>query len=184
MSDVVADRVERLQMSWEEYLRLPEKPKAEWVDGEVLVMSPVFPEHGSAVVRLGSLFAGALPDLECVTEVGLRLPRNRVRAPDLMLLRDWRPGSMISEMPVIAVEVLSRATRSEDTVRKSSEYAEGGVGQYWLVDPDHRTIDVYRNDDGAWTLLLHLDEESSAGVVVVADVGQVHVVLDEILRPR
>lgn len=26
--------LQRLRMSWEDYLLLPEKPKAEWVDGE------------------------------------------------------------------------------------------------------------------------------------------------------
>lgn len=187
MSEAAVDRVTRVRMSWEDYLALPEKAepdwvKAEWVDGEVLLMSPVFPEHGRAVMRLGRLLEDAFPELECVTEVGLTLPRNRVRAPDLMLLRDWNAGAMITEKPVIAVEVLSLSTRGEDTVRKSTEYAEGGVGQYWLVDPDHRAIDVYRNDEGAWTLLLHLDDDNPSGSVEVAGEGSVHLELNAVLR--
>ena len=43
--------LERLHMSWEEYLRLPDQPKAEWVDGEVVVlMSPVGYDHGGVVI--------------------------------------------------------------------------------------------------------------------------------------
>jgi Uma2 family endonuclease len=53
----------RVRMSWEEFLRLPEWPRAEWVDGEVVMLTapPVF-DHGTAqteLIRLlGPLFPG------------------------------------------------------------------------------------------------------------------------------
>lgn len=69
------------------------------------------------------------------------------------------------------VEVLSPSTRSEDTIRKSMEYAEGGVGQYWVVDPDLRAMDVWRNVEGEWELLARLDEEHRTAEVELAGVS-------------
>ncbi|RNL60435.1 Uma2 family endonuclease [Nocardioides marmoriginsengisoli] len=179
---VAEPALQRFRMSWEEYLDLPEKPKAEWVDGEVVVTPPVSADHGYAVLGLGSVLRSALPSLSVVTEVGVRLPRNRLRAPDLMVLDRWPEQKWVTLAPVLVVEVLSPSTRSEDTVRKSAEYAEGRVGQYWMLDPDLRALDVYVNRDGGWDLLLHLDDDDPVGDVVVGDHGTVQLDLRDLLR--
>lgn len=175
------EALQRLHMSWEEYLRLPEKPKAEFVDGEVVVMAPVGEPHGEATVRLAARLLASLPDLRVMTEVGLHLPRNRLRAPDLMVVERAATGRWVTDAPVLVVEVLSPSTRAEDTIRKSGEYAEGGVGQYWVVDPDLRTIDVYANADGAWQPLAHVDAASPTAYIEVPPHGVVPVDLPEIL---
>ena len=95
----------------------------------------------AARVLLTPLF----PDCYVVPEVHLVLPGNRVRLPDLMLVADRPADGWVRSAPLLVVEVLSPSTRSEDTIRKSVEYAEGGIGQYWVVDPDLRTADLWRN---------------------------------------
>ncbi len=47
------------------------------------------------------------------------------------------------------VEERGQLDRSE----KFYEYAKAGVGEYWLVDPDERTIEVYILREGSYTLL-------------------------------
>ncbi len=46
-------------------------------------------------------------------------------------------------MPDLVVEVLSPATRETDRGEKFFEYAKAGVSEYWLVDPEKRSIEVY-----------------------------------------
>ncbi|WP_367992328.1 Uma2 family endonuclease [Nocardioides eburneus] len=162
------ETLQHLRMSWEEYLQLPEKPKAEWVDGEVVVSPPVGQPHGVSTLRLGARLLECLPGLVVMTEVGVRLPRNRVRAPDLMVVEHRTDERFVTDPPVLVVEVLSPSTRSEDTIRKSMEYAAGGVGQYWILDPELRALDIHANRDGAWQPLLHLDEARPIGEVTVA----------------
>ncbi len=174
--------LQRLRMSWEEYLELPEKPKAEWVDGEVVVTPPVSQDHGIAVLVLAGVLRQALPDLVFMTEVGVELPRNRLRAPDLMVVERRPDDTWVTEPPVLVVEVLSRATRAEDTIRKSEEYLEGGAGQYWMLDPERRTLDVLANAGDAWEPLLHLDDEHPTGEVAVGEHGTVPVDLGALLR--
>lgn len=101
-----------------------------------------------------------------------------------MVLERRPSGAWVTDPPVLVAEVLSPSTRREDLVRKSGEYAEGGVGQYWVLHPDARTLDVYANSDGAWAeRLLHLDAASPPGEVVVGEHGVVPVVIGELL-PR
>ncbi|WP_149728072.1 Uma2 family endonuclease [Nocardioides humilatus] len=167
-------------MSWEEYLELPERPRAEWVNGEVvfLMAPPVF-DHGVAQAQLGAQLARLLPDLYVVPEVFLVLPRNRVRLPDLMVVESRPPDGWVREAPLLVVEILSPSTRSEDTIRKSMDYAAGGAGQYWTVDPELRTIDVWHLVDGEWDLLARIDDKHPtaevelAGVVVALDLREV-----------
>lgn len=172
--------LQRVRMSWEEFLQLPEWPRAEWVDGEVvLLMSPPVFDHGDAQTQLITLLVPLFPELYLVPEVFLVLPRNRVRLPDLMLVEHRPPDGWVREAPLLVVEVLSPSTRSEDTIRKSMDYAAGGAGQYWVVDPDLRAIDVWRLVDGEWQLTVRVDdvhptaEVELAGVTVPLDIGRI-----------
>jgi Uma2 family endonuclease len=92
---------------------------------------------------------------------------------------DWAVSA--SEPPLMVAEVLSPSTRSEDVIVKAVEYAEAGIGQYWLVDPEQRTIEVMRNVEGAWHRLVLLDDDSPEATVVLAG-RPVSVDLRSILR--
>lgn len=179
---VCEEPLRRVRMSWEEFLALPHPPKAEWVDGEAVIdVAPVVFPHGDAVCRLLLLLGPLFPDHFLVTEVGLWLPRNRLRAPDLMMVAERPEGDWVTAAPVLVAEVLSASTRSEDTVRKSMEYAAGGVQQYWVVDPDLRAIDVWRNVDGEWDPLARVDDAHPTAEVELGGVP-VRIDLRQILR--
>lgn len=171
MTSSVADQsLRRVAMTWEEYLDLPDKPKAEWVDG-IVVISPSFEalSHGVAVVKLAVALREALPGLHVLGRCGVVLPGNRLRTPDLTVVRSLDAGDWVEQVPVLVVEVLSRSSWSEDMVVKSVEYVRAGVGQYWTVDPDDRTIEVDENVDGLWRMALRLDDENPVGEVAVGE---------------
>lgn len=50
-------------------------------------------------------------------------------------------------------EVLSPETLAIDRGSKMLAYGCAGVRNVWLVDPDLRTLEVYRSEEGAWSLL-------------------------------
>lgn len=51
----------------------------------------------------------------------------------------------------LVVEIVSPDDRDRDRIAKFGEYQQGGVGEYWLIDPDIRQFDFYlRNDDGVF----------------------------------
>lgn len=173
--------LQRLRMSWEDYLALPDRPKAEWVDGEVVVSPPVGPQHGVAVLALAQRIREGLPDLLVMTEVGVALPANRLRAPDLMAVTSWPEAAWVTEVPVLVVEVLSPSTRSEDLVRKSTEYLAAGVGQYWIVDPEAGVVVVSGRSGGGWETISRLDATTPTAEVAVPPHGVVTIDRGEIL---
>jgi Uma2 family endonuclease len=46
--------------------------------------------------------------------------------------------------PILVVEVHSDTTRRRDRIQKKQFYAEAGVAQYWMIDPEQRVVTVAR----------------------------------------
>jgi Uma2 family endonuclease len=71
--------------------------------------------------------------------------------PDLMIICDLEEN--LSEkgyyigIPKLVVEILSKSTRSKDSVEKLDLYKSTGVSEYWIVDPMNREIKVYLFDN-------------------------------------
>ncbi len=82
-------------------------------------------------------------------------PKDRV-IPDVMIVcnKDIVKRNGIYGAPDLVVEVLSLGTKKRDRGYKKDLYEKSGVREYWLVDPDTKTIEVYLLTDGKF----HLDE--------------------------
>ena len=173
--------LERKRMSYDAYCALPEEIRAEWVDGEVVVTpSPSF-RHQRISFRVARLLDEAMPGFYMVEATSLHLPRNRERIPDLMVVDREPETPYVDFAPVLVVEILSRSTRSEDTVRKSGEYLAGGAGQYWIVDPVDRSIDVFANNHTGWDAVARIDEAIPEVTVPVTEDASVEVRLHDLL---
>lgn len=125
-----------------EFLALPESNQpVELVDGEVIVApSPSFwhQEVLSRVVAALRAWAGDRPDVTVAqAPLDVRFGPGRILQPDAMVFLE-RLGldveTPLSRIPEICVEVLS-SNRAYDRLTKRYLYAEGGVAEYWLVDP-------------------------------------------------
>lgn len=84
----------------------------------------------------------------------LRLFRGLVRLPDVCFISWARmPGGRVPEQavwdvfPDLAVEVLSEGNTPGEMARKRREYFDAGCRWVWMVDPNARTVAVYRDAD-------------------------------------
>jgi Uma2 family endonuclease len=59
---------------------------------------------------------------------------------------------VITDAPDLCVEVLSPSTREADRGRKMQMFARYAVREYWIADPDARSIEIYRLQDDAYAL--------------------------------
>jgi len=185
MPAATSTRAVRQRMPLDEFLALPADVHAEYVDGVAIVSPPPDIPHQALAARLVVLFAGSLPDLVPVAEAGLLTVRDGHRVPDVMLLRAEEQAVWAEQRPVVVVEITSSSTRTEDTLRKPGEYARAGVGQYWLLDRDRRTLTVLADEDGDGvpTVVVELDDGRPVGDVAVGESGVVHVDLRTLLAP-
>ena len=171
-------------MTWREFLDLPDNLRAEYVDGKALVNPPPSYPHQTTCLRLRDLLVGRLGTQVIIAlAVGWQVfqEARHLRIPDLMLLEAEPDGPVVTTPPPVVVEVLS-TNRSEDLVRKSTEYLEAGVGQYWIVDPRDRVIDVYERGRAGWDHLAQLTD-AEPETTFVTPFGPVTLSLPEVLGP-
>jgi Uma2 family endonuclease len=130
---------------------LREDQKAEFINGEVIVQSPVTLEHensSSLIYKLFSVFVD-VHELGYVAheKVLISLTRNDYE-PDVCYFgpekaADLKRDQMRFPAPDLIVEVLSKSTEKTDRTIKFEDYAAHGVAEYWIVDPRKRTIEQY-----------------------------------------
>ena len=83
------------------------------------------------------------------SSAGYELPSGDTLAPDVSFLSRVRrevSGAGLDEFvpvaPDLAVEILSPSSIARDRVEKRAIYATNGVREYWIVDPQRRSIEI------------------------------------------
>lgn len=147
-----------LEMTYEEFLKwADEDTRAEWVDGKVLFMSPVSAPHqriGRFLLTLFTHFVEA-HQLGEVFYAEFQMKMASGREPDLLFVANENLSRVKEnrlEGPAdLVVEIISPDDPDRDRVDKLREYQEGGVREYWLLDPTQRQADfLLLGEDGQY----------------------------------
>lgn len=134
------------------FAEAPEDRLWEFQDGELIVHSPATPGHQRIVGFLTFLLRGYVEE-RGLGEVFngpavLRLRPGADKEPDIFFLhRDRRDqvGRARVEGPAdLVIEVTSPGTRSYDLGEKAHGYRDGGVTEYWVIDPERREVTIHR----------------------------------------
>lgn len=89
--------------------------------------------------------------------LAVRLWPGKIREPDILFYtqaHSERIGELISGPPDLVVEVPSPGTRKTDRHDKFYEYAQANIAEYWIVDPEAESVEVFILDDGVFSLLV------------------------------
>ncbi|MEE4359089.1 MAG: Uma2 family endonuclease [Desulfococcaceae bacterium] len=133
------------------YEDVREDQKAEFINGEVIVHSPVRIEHnitGKFLLKLMDTHA-QIRGLGFVgyEKMMISLTRNDYE-PDVCFWnktksKKFRPKQTQFPAPDFIAEVLSPSTEENDRTVKFEDYAAHGVKEYWIIDPVSRTVEQY-----------------------------------------
>lgn len=142
------------RMTYEEFLEWADEDTwAEWVDGEVIVMSPASKSH-QKLVKFLIMILGAFIEAHDLGELlpapfqmksGSDMPG---REPDLVFVGtehlDRLKENYLNGPADLVVEIISPDSRARDRGDKYYEYEQAGVREYWLLDPARKQAEFYR----------------------------------------
>ena len=150
---------------WNDMLEEILPPQGEWTEEEYLVLT----DHRNRLVEFTDGFLEVLPmptdkhqsvlKFLFLAFFGFVEPRGRVQfAPLRLRIRPGKyrePGLVLVTLATdprrqnrfwigadLVLEVVSAEKPERDLVEKRGDYAEGGVLEYWIVDPQAETISV------------------------------------------
>lgn len=155
-------------MTVEEFYEWADRPenrgkRLELDEGEIVEMPPPGELHGAVCFLVAYLLGKYIfqrgRGYICTNDTGLLLKRKpgTVRGPDIMLFDESRPLKKMSRkhaahLPRLIVEVMSPSDQINKLNRRISQYLKRGVPLVWLVDPESRTVTVYRPNKNHFVL--------------------------------
>ncbi|HEY8668746.1 MAG TPA: Uma2 family endonuclease [Tepidisphaeraceae bacterium] len=144
---------DRVRMTYEEFLESDTfHGPVEWVNGEVVPMAPVSNEHSIINIWLVRIL-GEFVERENLGQVygepfQMKIGAEFSRSPDVFFVAKKnlnRVKSSHLEGPAdLVVEVISPGSRALDRGNKYVEYEQGGVREYWLIDPERKMAEFYQ----------------------------------------
>jgi Uma2 family endonuclease len=145
-----------LKLTVDDYLALPEDGRHyQLIEGELVVAPAPLRYHQRIVLRLSHLIMIHLDDHPSgelnVAPFDVHLDKHNVFQPDLCWFSEER-RKLLSRRgaegtPDWVVEVLSESTARTDRVPKRTLYANFGVRELWLIDPESDLIERYLLQD-------------------------------------
>lgn len=159
------------KMTWEEFLVwCDEDTHAEWVNGEVQMVSPANRKHQDIALFL----AAALDQFARWKNLGvvliapflMRLPNAPSgREPDILFVRkahvDRIRDTYLDGPADLVIEIISPESIGRDRGDKFIEYEAAGVPEYWLLDYTRRRAEFYALDSSG---MFQIAEPDARGV--------------------
>jgi len=145
----------------EDYFALPDTNRyVELSEGKLIVPPHPTNRHQIAVLELAVRLRQFVQERNLgevrVAPLPVRLWPGKIREPDILFIaREHadRISEQVFGVPDFVVEIVSPSTKKIDRVKKFVEYAQAGVREYWIVDPDEEASEVYALRGGAYIVL-------------------------------
>lgn len=145
------------KVSYEEFMEIYENSelRMEYINGEIVLLASPSTNHQNISGNLYIHLRNYLNGKKCkvfyapfdVHFYKKDLDTPDVMQPDLLIACDL--DDKVNEKdrymgtPSLCIEIISKSTRSKDMVTKLNTYMLSGVEEFWIIDPDKKTVMVY-----------------------------------------
>lgn len=178
-----------------ENLAYHDELREELLNGEIVMMSSPSVNHNRVASHIYYAFQTFLRRKPCETfsdGVDVFVTDNDRVIPDVIIVcnREIIEKDGIHGAPDLIVEVLSPGTAKNDRGYKKSLYENLGVREYWIVDTELRSIEVYLLSCGTYTLdeiyrlpdngMIEREKEYCKGTIPVSLYDDFSIPLEEI----
>jgi Uma2 family endonuclease len=177
--------VKEKRLTIEYYKILPEGAPYQLIEGELVMTPAPNPRHqiilGNIVEKIRHFVKGK--GIAIFSPVDVYLDDENAFQPDLIFISNERIEIIkkdgIYGAPDLVIEILSPSTALYDLREKFRVYEKYGVKEYWIVDPEINSIEIYTKDRGHFSLIIRAEDKGEVESVLLK--GFV-LTLDEIFR--
>ena len=152
---------------------LPERERAELIDGQIYMIGAPSRIHQKLVSEFTQAIGQYIKSHNDSCDVYpapfavfiTRDDKNYVE-PDIIVICN---KSKLSDRgcegaPEFIIEIVSPGSRRMDYNKKTALYADAGVREYWIVDPDKRRTTIYRYEEDAAPMIAPFDQTLTVGI--------------------
>ncbi len=156
--------------TWDDFVALGEDDVRELIDGELVEVEVPTLDHERVVrelvIELGLWCRGHGGEV-LASGYKMRISVRSGVMPDVQLYRkgneiagDQNQGLAHGRADLV-VEVISPSSRGYDRVTKLRWYAQLGLPEYWIIDPEGRTLERLVLHDGSYVIAASLEGEET-----------------------
>ena len=154
ISQQLADELGRMVLKTEgfsvaDYLSLNGNYFVEYDNGRLQVLPMPDSLHQAIILIVANLFiAYSKQDAAARTKVApfkVWLNDRKYREPDVCFMKGEHADRRFKDHWMgadLVVEIISESNRDHDEQTKRREYAEAGIPEYWIIDPEGRVVEV------------------------------------------
>ena len=157
------------RFTYTDYCTWGDDERFELIDGVPYAMSAPSQAHQEISMQLSRLIGNFLVGKPCKVfaapfDVRLNFDTRDdiVVQPDLLVVCDKSKldGKSCVGAPDMVIEILSPSTAVLDKFLKFNRYLQVGVREYWIVDPDSKTVSVYILENDKYTAQAFCSEDT------------------------
>jgi len=149
---------------------MPEDVRAELIDGQIFYFASPKTIHQELVVQIASELNlhirrrnGTCKVFVAPMDVCLDEDEKTLLEPDVFVICDKKKihEDACYGAPDLVIEVASKSTKKRDYGIKMMKYRSAGVKEYWIVDPDRKTVFTCWFEDESINCLYSFEDEIS-----------------------
>jgi len=168
---------EKKRYTYEDYAKLPEGAPYQLIGGELIMTPAPTPYHQRISSKLGYflcdfIFKRNLGEV-FNAPIDVYFEETETYQPDIIFISKERldiiKETKIEGAPDLVIEILSPATAYYDLRKKFKIYEKHGVKEYWIVDPEEKSIEIYQNQEGKFKLIQMAKEKDTVNSSLFKD---------------
>lgn len=144
--------------------------RVQLIEGRLLQMAPTSSDHGDTsgevlfALKTAAMKAGIAADFRFLVHATLKIGEHSAPEPDLAIVRTFTGRKYAEAADAVLVVEVSISTRDGDLKLKAPLYARAGVPEFWVIEPEHRRLTIFRDPqpNGTWaSTMVHEDQDDA-----------------------
>jgi len=152
-----------LQGEWTEaeYFSLPDTSHlVELSEGRLIIPDMPGDDHQKVAINLSTILHTYVREHKLgevrFSPLPVRIWKDKIREPNVVFMSSSHSRRIRKKfwgVPDLLMEIISKSNEWVDRVVKFAEYAQAGIPEYWIIDPNKKTIEVFYLEQGHYILL-------------------------------